>query len=129
MDIIVSGRHVSVTEGMKSHLVTRLDSILDGVPVKLSSTRAILDVEKNRHKVEVILHMKGHEIEATDMSYDMYASIDSCCDKVEKQLKKYIDKLQSHKGSFKEIELAHANEKTEIDHELDVLDELMEETV
>lgn len=129
MDIIVSGRHVSVTEGMKSHLVTRLDAVLDGVPVKLSSVRAILDVEKNRHKVEVILHMKGHEIEATDMSYDMYASIDSCCDKVEKQLKKYIDKLQAHKGSFKEIELAHANEKTELDHELDVLDELMEETV
>ena len=129
MDIIVSGRHVSVTEGMKTHLLSRLDSILEGVPVKLSSARAILDVEKNRHKVEVILHMKGHEIEATDMSYDMYASIDSCCDKVEKQLKKYIDKLQSHKGSFKEIELAQINEKTEIDHELDVLDELMEETV
>ena len=129
MDIIVSGRHVSVTEGMKSHLVNRLESILEDLPIKLSSTRAILDVEKNRHKVEVILHMKGHEIEATDMSYDMYSSIDSCCDKVNKQLKKYIDKLQSHKGSFKEIELAHANEKTEIDHELDVLEEIMEKTV
>ena len=129
MDIIVAGRHVDVTEGMKTHLVSRLETILEGVPVKITSVRAILDVERTRHKAEVIIHMKGHEIEATEMTYDMYASIDGCCDKVEKQLKKHIDKLQSHKGCLKELELAHANEKSEIDYELDKLEELVEEIV
>ena len=129
MDIIVSGRHVSVTDGMKSYLEKKLGGVLQDVPLRISSARAILDVEKNRHKAEIIIHMKRHEIEATEMSYDMYGSIDGACDKLERQLKKYIDKLQTHKGSFKDIERAQSEEKTELDYELDKLEELMEEGV
>jgi putative sigma-54 modulation protein len=129
MEIIIAGRHVEVTEGMKTHLLDRLESIVSDVPVKITSVRAVLDVERSRHKAEIIIHMKGHEIEATETTYDMYASIDGCCEKVERQLKKYIDKMQSHKSSLKDMELAKANAKNEIDYELDKLEELVEDIV
>jgi putative sigma-54 modulation protein len=60
--------------------------------------QVVLSVEKKiRHKAEVSLTAKGITIKATDETADMYAAIDGVLDKLERQLKRYKDKIKKHK--------------------------------
>ena len=95
MTIIVSGRHVDVTDSMKEYAESKLNSILEDKH-KISSARIVLNLEKTRHLAEVIVHGKGLDIEADSESYDMYESIDAVMKKIERQLERYFDKKQDH---------------------------------
>jgi putative sigma-54 modulation protein len=58
----------------------------------------VLSVEKKiRHKAEVSLVAKGITIKASDETIDMYAAIDGVLDKIDRQLKRYKDKIKNHK--------------------------------
>jgi putative sigma-54 modulation protein len=58
----------------------------------------ILGVEKFRHKAEVTIKTNGVIIQAHEESGDLYASIDVVVDKLDRQVKKYKEKLKDHKG-------------------------------
>ncbi len=95
MEIIVTGRHVSVTDALKDYAQGKLHAILDGAH-KINTAKVILDVQKTRSKAEIIVHGKNIDIEADAESFDMYKSIDTAVEKVDKQLSKYFDKVQDH---------------------------------
>ncbi len=95
MSIIVSGRHVEVTESMKEYAESKLSAILEDKH-KISSARIVLNLEKDRHFAEVIVHGKGLNIEADSESYDMHESIDTVMGKIERQIDRYFDKKQDH---------------------------------
>ena len=95
MSIIVSGRHVEVTDAMKEYAETKLNGILEDKH-KITSARVILNLEKTRHKAEVIVHGKGLNVEADSESYDMYESIDEAMGKIERQITRFFDKKQDH---------------------------------
>lgn len=95
MSIIISGRHVSVSEEMKSYTESKIQPFLHD-RYKISSVRVILEIEKNRHKAEIIVHAKNCEFEADCETLDMYESIDLAVAKVGKQISKHFDKKQDH---------------------------------
>jgi len=99
--IQVTGRHVSVTQPMKDHVTQKLQSIELEFP-KIIDAQAILEVEKYRHICEIILTCNSHiKIEAKEESDDMYASIDTCLDKVRRQMRKHKTRVQSHSSHAK----------------------------
>ena len=98
MTIMVSGRHVSVTDAMKEHAESKLKAILEGRH-KITRANIVLDLQKTRHKAEVIVHGKNLNIEASNESYDMYESIDVAMGKIERQISRYFDKKQNHHKS------------------------------
>lgn len=110
MQIIISGRHVIVTEQMKAHFEGKIASMLENKAVNLSNVRAVVSVEKGRHQAELIVSAKNHTFEAQTETYDMYEAMDSVVDKIDTQLRKYIDRQQEHhrNGSLKEGEMALA---------------------
>ena len=52
-----------------------------------------LSVEKDRQKIEVTIPLKGNVIRSEQVSNDMYVSIDLVEEIIERQLKKYKNKL------------------------------------
>lgn len=124
MDVIISGRHVSVSEKIKDYVGAKIDAVLEGKPLKVSSARVILGLEKTRYSVEIIVRIKNSEFESIVESFDLFESIDAAAEKIEKQVKKYVDKAQDHhkRPSSKAISTAD-EDLEEIDAELAVYDE------
>lgn len=95
MTIMVSGRHVSVTDAMKEYAESKLQAILEDKH-KITNVTIVLDLEKTRHKAEIIVHGKNLNVEADSESYDMYESIDDAISKIDRQISRFFDKKQDH---------------------------------
>jgi len=96
MNIIVNGRHLEVTPALKNYAekkIQRFDRYLSNI----SEAVVTLTVEKYRHKVEVLLKVNGVLIQAEGITGDVYSSIDEVAEKLERQIKKYKEKLVSHR--------------------------------
>jgi len=95
-----TGRHIEVTPAMKSHVeehFARLNHLFDG---DHSKAHIIIEVERGRHRSEIIVNWRKEVLTATTILDDMYQSLSKSIDKIEKQAnrlrKKVIDK--SHKA-------------------------------
>ena len=95
MSIIVSGRSEFVTQAMKEYAENEVQQIIEDRN-KISSAKIILDIEKNRKKVEILIQGKNLTVEADCESYDMVESIDKAVAKADRQLEKFFDKKQDH---------------------------------
>jgi putative sigma-54 modulation protein len=98
MNIIVTGRHLAVTPALKTYAekkIQRFDRYLSSI----SEAVVTLSVEKYRHKVEVLLKVNGMLIQAEGITEDVYSSIDEVAEKLDRQIKKYKEKLISHRKS------------------------------
>jgi len=97
-NISVTGRHVDVTDAMKEYAWEKLEKVKKYFP-RVIDIHIIMDTEKFRQKVEVNLQGNHFDFHATEVSEDMYSSIDKVMSKVERQLKKYKGKIQDHRVS------------------------------
>ena len=96
MQVIISGRHFDVPSEMKAQIENDVRAVFEGKPLKVTSVRVVLELEKTRYKVEFIAAMKHHDIEATAESYDLVESLDAAMSKFETQVSRYLDKKQDH---------------------------------
>ena len=98
MRYIISGRNIEVTEGLRSAVEEKLGK-LERYFVDSTEVHVTLSVEKDRQKIEVTIPMKGNIIRAEEVSSDMYVSIDLVEVIIERQLRKYKNKLIQRKQS------------------------------
>ena len=96
MQLTVTGRHVEVTEAMKEHARRKLERIALDCP-RILGAHLIMDIEKYRHRAEVVLQGPHLTITCSRETSDMYGSIDQVMHCVEGQLKRYKDRTQAHK--------------------------------
>ncbi len=95
MQLNVTGHHVDITIALRKYVVNKLEKIerhFDNV----SDVHCILTVEKLRHKAEATVSLNGGKIYADATEEDMYAAIDGLIDKLDRQVKKYKEKLADH---------------------------------
>jgi ribosome hibernation promoting factor len=102
MNIIVSGRHLEITPALKNYAEEKLKKF-ERYLSDISEAVVTLSIEKKyRHKAEVLIKVNGYLIQAEGVTGEIYSSIDEVSDKLERQVKKYKEKLVSHrKGAAK----------------------------
>ena len=97
MQISVTGHHVEVTDALKSYVdnkFERLERHFDNV----INVHVILSVEKLRQKAEATMQVNGASVFADSVQEDMYAAIDGLTDKLDRQVIKHKEKMQSHRA-------------------------------
>ena len=102
MKIKITGRNIELTEGLKAAVEEKL-SKLDKYFTEDTQANVTLSVEKERQKIEVTIPVKGNIIRSEQVSNDMYVSIDLVEEVIERQMKKYRNKLvarQQEPGEF-----------------------------
>ena len=92
MRYVISGKNIDVTEGLKSAIYEKIGK-LERYFIPETEVHVTLSVEKDRQKIEVTIPVKGTIIRAEQVSSDMYVSIDLVEEVVERQLKKYKNKI------------------------------------
>ncbi len=100
MHVNITFKNMDATEPLKDYVTKRL-SKMDKYIDRPTEASVVLSVEKIRHKAEVTINADRHKINAIEETEDMYSSIDLVMDKLERQIKKHKEKVQSHKGGPK----------------------------
>ena len=92
MKFIISGKNITVTEGLKTAVQDKL-SKLERYFTPDTEVIVALSAQKDQQKIEVTIPVKGNTIPAEESSTDMYVSIDLVEEIIERQLRKYKTKL------------------------------------
>ena len=103
MKFIISGRNLEVSEGLKNSVIDKLGK-LERYFTPDTEVQVTMSIEKERQKIEVTIPVKGHIIRSEQVSNDMYVSIDLVEEVIERQLRKYKNKLvakQQDNGNFR----------------------------
>lgn len=112
MQLNITGHHVEVTDSLKAYVAEKLERLEKHFD-HINNVHVILSVEKQRQKSEATVSISGATLFADCTQDDMYASIDSMTDKLDRQIKKHKEKLKDH----------HQNEGSQIKHQQPVIDE------
>lgn len=92
MKFVIIGRNIEVTPGLRSAVEDKIGK-LDKYFSEDTEVHVTLSVEKERQKIEVTIPVKGSIIRSEQVSSDMYVSIDLVEEIIERQLKKYKNKI------------------------------------
>ena len=86
MKLNLKGKNIEITDGIKEYAEKRLQK-LDKYFDKEFEVNATLSVQKDMHKIDVILPLSGFVIKGEDRTRDMYSTIDNVVDKIERQIR------------------------------------------
>ena len=98
MQINITGHHVEVTPALRSYVAEKMQRISRHFD-HVISINVILNVEKHKNDAEATLHTAGKSLFANASDIDMYAAVDALVDKLDKQVRRYKDRLRNHQAS------------------------------
>ena len=120
MRITITGRNIEITDGLKSAVEEKLAK-LEKYFTPDTDVFVTLSVEKERQKIEVTIPVKGNIIRSEQVSSDMYVSIDLVEEVIERQLKKYKNKLISKKQNTASFRKEFIEKEVEADDEIQII--------
>lgn len=97
MKVDITGRHIEITEPLRKFATDRIEK-MHAVHDEIQEVHFILTVEKHqRHVAEAKVKTRHDLHHGQEVSTDMYTSIATVMDKVEKQILRSKDKVISKK--------------------------------
>ncbi|MBS0425082.1 MULTISPECIES: ribosome-associated translation inhibitor RaiA [Nitrosomonas] len=106
MNLKLTGNHVEITDAMRDYVTSKISKITRHFD-HVIDVSVILSVEKLKQKAEANVHIRGKDIFVETDSEDMYASIDSLVDKLDRQILKHKEKNLERRnhGALKDQDL------------------------
>jgi putative sigma-54 modulation protein len=97
MQVNITFRNMFATDALRNHVQDKLGKVVDKYLDKVTEAHVTLSLERYLHQADINLHAGHFHVRGKEKSEDMYASIDTAIDKIEKQLKKHKERLKSHR--------------------------------
>ena len=103
MDIVVTGRHLTVSDRFRAHIEEKLAKVTQLQP-RTRRIEVLVSHEPNRRqakacdRVEITCHAKGPVVRAEACLEDKYAALDVAMDKLMERLRRQNDRRQVHRG-------------------------------
>jgi len=104
-DVSVTFRHLEATPALKAYAeekASKINKYFGG----LNEVNVVLSLEKHRYTADITLKAGRTTVNAREETSDMYSAIDLVVDKINRQIKKYKDKMKDHKASPAERKIA-----------------------
>lgn len=111
MNIIVNGRNIEVTHALRDYAEKKISKFERYLP-NISEATITLSVQKYQHKAEVLLKVNGYLIQAEGVTGELYSAIDDVFEKLEKQVKRYKEKINSHRKTENRTEVRGKSAET-----------------
>ena len=119
VDIVVTGRHVEVSDRFRAHVAEKLGKIPTLAP-RTQRVDVVVSHEPNRRQakaceqVEITCHVQGRVVRAEACQDDRYAALDVALDKVHERLRRLGDKRRVHRGRHTPESLAQATGRLQV---------------
>jgi putative sigma-54 modulation protein len=97
MQLNITFRHFEPIDSLKNYArekVERANKYLD----RAGEAHVVLSLERHLHHADITITSGPFVLRGREKSEDMYASIDLAMDKIERQLRRYKEKLKHHHG-------------------------------
>jgi putative sigma-54 modulation protein len=110
MQFSVTFRHMEATEALKTYAKERVQRIRKYFPDPIA-VHVVMGTEKYNHRCDVNVQLhNGIKIAGRESTENMYSSIDLVVAKIERQVRRYKDKLRGHKvkSNFAPVEWTHS---------------------
>ena len=103
MDIVLTGRHLTVSDRFRAHIEEKLAKVTQLQP-RTRRIEVLVSHEPNRRqskacdRVEITCYAKGPVVRAEACLEDKYAALDVAIDKLMERLRRQNDRRQVHRG-------------------------------
>jgi putative sigma-54 modulation protein len=97
MQVNITFRNMFATDALRNHVQDKLEKVVEKYLDKVTEAQVTLSLERYLHVADINLHAGHFHVRGREKTEDMYASIDAAVAKIEKQLKKYKERLRNHR--------------------------------
>lgn len=106
----ISGKQIDVGEALQTHVQTVLSGILGKYAGRPTDAHVVFSKSGHEYVCEAIVHLStGLTAQATHHANEIYAALDGCSEKMDKQLRRYKRRLKDHhKERVQPVELSDA---------------------
>lgn len=120
MKFIIIGKNIDVTPGLKDAVENKLGK-LQRYFTPDTEIHVTLSVQKEHQKIEVTIPVKGNIIRSEQESDDMYVSIDLVEEVIERQLRKYKNKIVERHQDGGNLRKEFIEKEVEDDEEIKII--------
>ncbi|PKL18279.1 MAG: ribosomal subunit interface protein [Spirochaetae bacterium HGW-Spirochaetae-5] len=106
MKIKITGRHIDVSDSLRDYAEKKI-SKLEKYFQQLIDIHLIFYVEKLDHAAELNITGDSVQFHAREKAADLYSALDLLVDKMETQIARFKEKIQSRKGQGAEFDFSY----------------------
>jgi ribosomal subunit interface protein len=93
----ISGKQIDIGEALQTHVKDELSSVVGKYAERPIDANVVFSRNAHEFVCETTIHLStGLTAQAKAHATEIYAAFDSCCDKMEKQLRRYKRRLKDH---------------------------------
>jgi putative sigma-54 modulation protein len=97
MQLNITFRHLDASDALKEYARDKVDRVKKYLD-RAGEAHVVLSLERHLHHADITIHAGSFVLRGREKSEDMYASLDLAMDKIERQLRRYKEKLKHHHG-------------------------------
>lgn len=103
MQVSVAFRQLDTSAALQTYATRKLESILNKhVHGQDVSAQVVFSVERFWHIANFTITVNGLTVKSVERTENMYASVDLALDRLERQLRRYKERIRSHKPADRE---------------------------
>jgi putative sigma-54 modulation protein len=95
MQVNTTFRHLEATEALKEYVREKVERVTKYLE-RAGEAHVVLSLERHLQHADITIHAGPFVLRGREKSEDMYASIDLAMDKIERQVRRYKEKLKNH---------------------------------
>lgn len=107
----ISGMHIDIGQALQTHVKNELNDAVTKYAERPTDANVVFSKSGHEYVCETTIHLStGLTAQAKASDSEIYAAFDSCCGKMEKQLRRYKRRLKDHhKDRPNPVELMEAS--------------------
>ncbi|MFW8593893.1 ribosome hibernation-promoting factor, HPF/YfiA family [Cribrihabitans neustonicus] len=93
----ISGKQIDIGEALQTHVQTELGTVVQKYAERPTDATVVFSRSAHEYVCETTVHLStGLTAQAKAHATEIYASFEGCCEKMEKQLRRYKRRLKDH---------------------------------
>jgi len=93
----ISGKQIDIGNALQTQVETQVSAVIEKYPGRPTDAHVVFSRNAHEFACEATIHLStGITASARAVATEIYASLDSCVDKLDKQLRRYKRRLKDH---------------------------------